>query len=145
MVAVTLMNSLWVCKFCWQEHWWQGGVVHYLLLCRWEMFLDGEVREFFPLPVAAVFPPLPLSLPFLLVFSRMLWSCASTSPKYGRLAGSPSQQFCISCQHGSLKTGNFSGRNPCQQNVPLVWLTKPSRFRKAINDILQRDQEFYNE
>ena len=76
------------------------------------MFLEGEDWLFL------LFDPEELleaeSLPFFLTLSRMEMRMVSTSPKYGRRSGSPSQHDVINCQHGSVKDGNFSGRKPAR-------------------------------
>lgn len=88
--------------------WWLG---------RTGICLDGDVRELLPLPPDVLTPDeVWLSVPRLCTLSRMEFSTVSTSPKYGRRAGSPSQQFCISCQHASVNEGRRSGRKPEMQS-----------------------------
>ena len=95
--------------------WGREWTLHYLLwLCLIGICLEGEVRELLPLPPDDVLPPDEpvISAPRLCTFSRMAARVVSTSPRYGRRAGSPSQQFCISCQHESVNVGSRSGRKP---------------------------------
>lgn len=82
-----------------------------------EMFCDEAVREFLFLLGDVLLPT--DSRCFLRSFSKILQSWFSTSPKYGRLTGSPSQQLCINCQQGSENVGSLSGRNPVKMKCAL--------------------------